>query len=103
MLFAEEGDFPHEENHNQLRDGVWELKRFNIRITFFDTDGKGGYDPKINFEGSGPWGKGPELAEFDEYVRLATSFIKPPGVRKTPPHEISLAKQVREEDTRHDT
>ena len=103
MLFAEEGDFPHEENHNQLRDGVWELKRFNIRITFFDTDGKGGYDPKINFEGSGPWGKGPELPEFDEYVRLATSFIKPPDVRKTPPHEISLAKQVREEDTRHDT
>ena len=27
---------------NYLRDGIWELKRDSVRITFFDADGHGG-------------------------------------------------------------
>jgi hypothetical protein len=98
--FADEGDLPGPRDWNRLRDGVWEIKRFNLRVTFFDTDGAGGYDPKIGFDG-GYWNP-PELPEFDEYIRLATAFVKPPKVRKTPEREIALAKQVREEDVCHD-
>lgn len=100
--FAEHGEFPTDRDHNQLRDGVWEIKRYNLRVTFFDTDGEGGYNEKINFDGAGTWGRGPELPEFDDYIRLATAFVKPPKIRKTPDNEIRTAKQVREEDTSHD-
>ncbi len=99
--FAEEGDVPGPNSHNQLRDGIWEIKRFNLRIAFFDTDGCGGYDPKINFDGAGLWSP-PEWPEFDEYIRLATAFVKPPKRRPTPPREIALAKKVRDEDVNHD-
>lgn len=99
--FAEEGDLPGPRDHNQLRDGIWEIKRFNLRIAFFDTDGEGGYDEKIDFDGGSPWSP-PDLPEFDEYLRLATAFVKPPSQRTTPLHEIQLAKQVRDEDVAHD-
>ncbi|MEU2199542.1 hypothetical protein [Isoptericola sp. NPDC019482] len=99
--FADEGDLPGPRGWNRLRDGVWEIKRFNLRITFFDTDGVGGYDPKLGFEGDGYWAP-PELPDFDEFIRLATAFVKPPAQRKTPDREIYRAKQVREEDVSHD-
>jgi len=96
------GGFPGPRDHNQLRDGIWEIKHLNIRMTFYDTDGYGRFDPKINFEGSGFFGMPPGLPDLDEYVRLATGFIKPPSVRKTPPYEISRARAVRREDISHD-
>jgi hypothetical protein len=98
--FADEGDLPGPRDWNRLRDGVWEIKRFNLRITFFDTDGEGTYDPKIGFDGS--YWRPPALPEFDEYIRLATAFVKPPTVRTTPEREIVLARKVREEDVSHD-
>ncbi|ACQ82153.1 conserved hypothetical protein [Beutenbergia cavernae DSM 12333] len=99
--FAEYGDLPGPHAWNRLRDGVWEIKRFNLRITFFDTDGQGSWDPKLGFEGERLWGP-PDLPEFDDYIRLATAFVKPPHIRKTPPGEIELAKRVRDEDVSHD-
>jgi len=98
---SEDGDLPGPRDYNQLKSGIWEIKRFNLRITFFDTDGHGHFDPKIDFEGGGLWSP-PDLPDFDYYLRLATAFIKPPSVVKTPLRELQLALAVRKEDVAHD-
>lgn len=99
---AECGDLPYQRSYNQLRDGIWEIKRFNIRIALFDTDGLGNYNPKINFDGSSHWGNPPEFPEFDQYIRLANCFLKSPTQHKTPDNQITLAKQIRQEHVNHD-
>lgn len=98
--FANYGDFPGAKDHNQLREGIWEIKHFNIRISFYDTDGRGGYNPKIDLSGISNWGDPPRLPEFDDQIRLGTAFCK--NSKKTEPRDIHLAQVVRDEDLNHD-
>ena len=99
---AEEGELPGMRSYNQLRDGIWEVKRFNLRITFYDTDGLGHYVKKIDFDGGGFWGKPPRFPEFDPFIRLTTAFVKAPETRWTPLSELAFAEAVRDEDVAHD-
>jgi hypothetical protein len=98
--FAETGEMHTRGDWNQLRDGIWEFKRHEVRVSFYDTDGQGGYDPKI-VERSPIGGGGYfPLPEFDEYIRLGTVFEKRAG--RTSQTELRLAQRVREEDLAHD-
>ena len=98
--FADEGEFPHVGDWNQLRNGIWEIKRWHIRVTFFDTDGHGSYTPKIIQRiHTGGGGYFP-LPNFDPFIRLGTVFTK--ATQKTPQHELEYAEQIRREDIAHD-
>ena len=98
--FADEGDFPSIGNRNQLMNGIWEIKRWHIRITFYDTDGHGSYTPKITQKiHTGGGGYFP-LPDFDPYIRLGTVFTK--TTQKTPHEELDFAEQIRKEDLAHD-
>jgi hypothetical protein len=98
--FADNGEFPHIGNWNQLMKGIWEIKRWSIRVTFFDTDGKGHYTPKIEEKIITGGGGYCPLPNFDPYIRLGTVFEK--RTRLTPQHELDLAYMIREEDLEHD-
>lgn len=89
-------------SYNRLEDGVWELKVGIMRLAFYDTDGEGGFTPKMGerhdeFDGRIKW-LIPE--DFDEHIRLANSFAKTGA--KAPPEEIDRAKVIRGEDLDHD-
>lgn len=96
---AETGELPDRVGYNALRSGVWEIKRWNVRVTFFDTDGSGSQTPKkteIDI-----LRKRPEWPWFDEYLRLTTAFEK--TSQKTPEEQLRLAEAVMREDLAHDT
>jgi len=98
--FAEEGLFPHVGDWNQLMRGIWEIRRWEIRVTFFDTDGRGNYTPKtMDRIVTGGGGYCP-LPDFDPFIRLGTVFEK--TTPKTPQHELDLAERIRREDLDHD-
>lgn len=89
---------------NDLRSGIWEFRLGRIRISFFDTDGAGGFDPKyrVRDRADSPY---PEhdfwwLPEFDEDLRLGHCFGK--TTEKTEEDDISETLRVREEDLEHD-
>jgi hypothetical protein len=90
-------------SYNRLgTDGLWELKVGIMRLAFYDTDGKGGWTPKLGeleeeFDGSVKW---LIPLDFDFYIRLANSFPKTGA--KTPPEEILRAREIRKEDVNHD-
>jgi len=98
--FANTGEFAHMGNWNSLVNGIWEIKRWQIRISFFDTDGLGNYAPKITERMHTGGGGYFPLPEFDEYIRLGTAFAK--ETQKTPQRELDLAQLVRKEDLAHD-
>jgi hypothetical protein len=103
--FAEFGDFdcPKSQQHkwyNQLQDGIWELKKGELRLSFFDTDGQGGFEPKI--QSKNYWDFVPELPDFDPFIRLAHGFPKPASQRKTKESDMNLAEKIRLEDVNHD-
>ncbi|MDD1477070.1 hypothetical protein [Arthrobacter sp. H16F315] len=89
-------------SYNRLNDGIWELKVGIMRLAFYDTNGKGGWTPKLGdrheeFDGNVKW---LIPMNFDFYLRLANSFPKTGA--KTPPEEILRALQIRKEDVNHD-
>lgn len=91
---------------NDLRDGIWEFKEGQKRVSFYDTDGRGGYTPKARFRDrdqadypdSPEW----EVPGFSHDLRLGHSFGKPLDQRKTEEEDIQLTLVVREEDLAHD-
>jgi len=93
---ADDGLPPHG-GYNQLRDGIWEIKHWDVRVTFFDTDGTGTYLPKTTQGGfwNPSW---PD--DFEPFLRLSTVFDK--TGQKAGEGNIRLAIQVREEDLAHD-
>lgn len=93
------GEIPRGLWYNVLEDGIWEFKPANIRITFYDTDGLGGHEPK-RAERSIVTKQVDWPSDLEEYLRLTTWF--PKTTQKTPPGEIYKAKRVREEDLEHD-
>lgn len=86
------------QRYNRLRDGVWEFKARNARLSFYDTDGEGCYIPKLG-EDAGYW-SGIELPAFDDNIRLGHGFFKNSG--KTSPGDINMTLKVREEDIGRD-
>lgn len=87
-----------------LDGGVWEFRHSDKRLTFYDTDGRGGYSAKLpisdhaqaDVPGSQYW----EIPLFDEQIRLGHAFTK--VGQKTPGKDLDAMKAVREEDLSHD-
>jgi hypothetical protein len=77
--FADTGEPLHSGAINYLSDGIWEFKRRNKRITFYDTDGVGGYTRKArieNFADADVPGEFWRIPNFDTAIRLGHSFMK---------------------------
>lgn len=90
--------------HNRLQDGIWELKRDAVRLTFFDTPGDGSYLPKPGtkteeFDGKVRYQLDTE--SLDEHVRVGYAFSK--VSQKTRQSDLDAAATVRKEDLYHDT
>jgi hypothetical protein len=100
-MLAMEGRLP-KYKFNKLDDGVWEIKVGIFRLSFYDTDGVGGYvpkegDPVVTWEQKTEYR---ELPDFDEFIRLGHPFNKYGW--KTEPADLAATKQVRTEDLKHD-
>ena len=95
MIFIKEiadGYQPRQGALNYLTEGIWELKRETIRITFYDTDGAGrfhGHQHEKFLE-----------AQFYPILRLGHSFVKDSA--KTSREDIYHALQTRKEDISYD-
>jgi hypothetical protein len=90
-------------SHNRLEDGIWELKRDVLRLTFYDTPGDGTYSPKHGCkaeEFDGKLIRWLVSEDLDEHVRIGHAFTKvsPRTLRQ----DIDEATCIREEDLRHD-
>lgn len=87
-----------------LDDGVWEFRHSDKRLTFYDTDGKGGYTAKLpiadHAQAEVPDSQYWEIPMFDEQIRLGHAFTK--VGQKTPKKDLDAMKAVREEDLAHD-
>lgn len=94
---ADGGRLPHQNAHNQLRDGIWEFKHWDLRVSFYDTDGSGEYSPLIDRDSYSRFTTRPWPDDFLQHLRLTTAFHK--DVQQ---HHISLAATVRGEDLEHD-
>ncbi|MGO2862637.1 MAG: hypothetical protein ACTIIH_04350 [Brevibacterium sp.] len=104
--FSNHGEPQSKLHINALRDGIWEFKSASKRVSFFDTDGQGGYCPKEKYKDRDD---APEdfaqtefwwVPNFDEDIRLGHSFFK--RGEKTEEHDIRQCKRIREGDLSHD-
>lgn len=87
---------------NKLDDGIWELKVGIFRLSFYDTDGVGGYtakegEPVFTWDHKKEY---PELPVFDDYIRLGHAFNK--RTQRTETSDLQATKKVRQEDLHHD-
>lgn len=91
---------------NALRDGIWEFKEGEKRVSFFDTDGRGGFQPKKKFKDQTvadfPDDEDWDIPSFDKEIRLGHCFGKPWGQRLTEQADLDETVRVREEDLSHD-
>lgn len=91
---------------NALRGGIWEFKEGEKRVSFFDTDGNGGYTEKRKFKNREssdyPDDEDWDIPGFDKDIRLGHCFGKPWGQRTTEQEDIDETIRVREEDLAHD-
>lgn len=89
---------------NALDDGIWEIKRGDKRLTFYDTDGHGGYTAKWRIrdhaDADAPDSAHWQIPNFDPLVRVGHAFTK--RSQKTPASDLAAAADVREEDLSHD-
>lgn len=103
QVFADTGEPKYARAVNYLRDGIWEFKFHNKRVTFYDTDGHGGFTPKAMIADAGAGVIDSEhwwFPDFDEEIRLGHCFLK--DGEKAREADIRQALQVRKEDLRHD-
>lgn len=87
---------------NYLRDGVWEFKVRGIRMTFYDTDGRGSSVDKSFKRDDVDWRRKLLPDDFGEIIRLGHTFGKAAGIRVTPRADLVRAFIVRKEDLDHD-
>lgn len=85
---------------NQLRDGIWELKHWDLRVSFYDTDGHGNHTPVVDRDSYPRYANRPWPDGFDENLRLTSAFQK--RGQKAEERHMAFANQVREEDLEHD-
>lgn len=87
-----------------LEDGVWEFRRGDKRLTFFDTDGNGGYTAKLEIrsyaDAEAPDSEHWQIPYFDYLVRIGHAFTK--VSQKTLKRDLSESLKTREEDLAHD-
>lgn len=96
--FAEGEDVPRHV-YNFLTDGIWEFKAGDVRVSFYDTDGQGGFEPK-NWKKDSPFAQAELPEDFDEYVRLGHCFAKPE--RNPTASDLAECATVRMEDLNYD-
>lgn len=101
QYLAENGEIDSRGSYNSLGNGLWELKVEDIRLTFYDTDDQGSWDPKlgesVSVMGRNVWIL-PE--DFEVFIRLGLWFEKVDN--RALPSDIDEAHQVRMEDIDHD-
>lgn len=100
QLLAEEGVPPYTHAVNCLEDGIWEFKIGAKRLSFYDTPGDGGYQPKVRRTEHRPGDEFWWFPDFDEFIRLGHAF--PKRGQRTPAADIRESRQVRREDLAHD-
>jgi len=90
---------------NDLDDGIWEFKVGAKRLSWYDTDGVGGYRPKLRIrtraeseypEDDDAWW----FPQIDEIIRLGYAF--PKTDEQAGEFNIEETKRVRTEDLNHD-
>lgn len=96
--FAEGEEIPRH-FYNFLSDGIWEFKAGDMRVSFYDTDGEGGFEPK-NWRRDSPFAQAQLPEDFDEFVRLGHCFAKPE--RNPAASDLAECATVRTEDLDHD-
>lgn len=85
-----------------LRNGIWQLNVASLRLTFYDTDGKGSC-PSLHFVPERQFDGTYRLPDsFAEIIRLGHYFGKPRAVRRTPKEHLRTAFAVRKEDMEYD-
>lgn len=91
---------------NALDEGVWEFKVSQKRMSWFDTDGEGGYTAKPLIRdrdaSAHPQDEFWFFPDFDPLIRLGHCFPKAKHVRRTPQRDLDVSIAVRREDLDHD-
>ncbi len=102
--WADTGEPRYRDAVKALGDGIWEFRYGDKRLTFYDTDGKGGYTAKLHIrdhaEADAPNTRYWQIPYFDKFIRLGHAFTK--VSQKTLDLDLDEARRVREEDLAHD-
>jgi len=103
-VWAQTGEPQYRDAVKALEDGIWEFRHGDIRLTFYDTDGKGDYTAKLpirdHAHAEAPDSLFWQIPYFDRRIRLGHAFRK--VSQKTLPSDLEAAKHIREEDLAHD-
>ncbi|MCQ4148652.1 hypothetical protein [Rhodococcus qingshengii] len=103
--YARRGELGGKHQINGLGRGIWEFKVGTKRLSFFDTDGTGGYVERETYrdrdKADRPESKIWHIPDLDSHIRLADGF--PKRGQTTPSRPINWAHRIRREDTNHDT
>lgn len=102
--WANNGEPAYKDAAKSLEDGVWEFRYADKRLTFYDTNGKGGYTAKLPIrdyaEADAPKSQYWQIPNFDYLIRLGFAFTK--RSQKTTMSDLATSGVVREEDLAHD-
>ena len=102
--WANNGEPAYKDAAKSLQDGVWEFRCADKRLTFYDTDGKGGYTAKLPVrdyaDADAPGSRYWQIPNFDYLIRLGHAFTK--TSQKTTKSDLQTAGVVRDEDLAHD-
>lgn len=102
--WANTGEPVYREAVKHLGDGVWEFRHSDKRLTFYDTDGRGGFAAKVpisdHARADAPDSAFWQIPYFDDLIRLGHAFTK--VGQKTPKEDLVAMKVVRDEDLAHD-
>ena len=87
---------------NDLDRGIWEFKHGAKRLSFYDTDGCGGYVAKLRIRDPSQAAPGVywDIPYFDQDIRLGHAF--PKASQRTPDYDVNETQKVRKEDLAHD-
>jgi hypothetical protein len=102
--WANHGEPEYKDSAKSLADGVWEFRYADKRLTFYDTDGNGGYTAKLpirdHADADAPGSRYWQIPNFDYQIRLGHPFTK--KSQKTTKTDLLTAQVVRDEDLAHD-
>jgi hypothetical protein len=103
-LMAESGLPMYQRAVNDLEDGIWEFKIGAARLTYYDTDGQGGYVAKLRVgdlsDSAYPDDEFWWYPTMDATLRLGHAFPKTGETTSTT--DLDESERVRKEDLGHD-